>query len=158
MERFAAINDRYVSFLKSEISMHLFCYPGFTCGAVGRCNNSTNPICYSNCCSSSRLSVGLFSRESSFTGTCTPSGASASYSSTAGSTISAVRTHSFVPSTFTAAWVCFAKNRVSGYTSIQISLFPSFCDSSKISYSPQCRCTILILFTFSVVLYPVCPI
>ena len=119
MERFAAINDRYVSFLKSEISMHLFCYPGFTCGAVGRCNNSTNPIRYSNCCSSSRLSVGLFSRESSFTGTCTPSGASASYSSTAGSTISTVRLHSFVPSTFTAAWVCFARNRVSGFLSFR---------------------------------------
>ena len=103
MERFAAINDRYVSFLKSEISMHLFCYPGFTCGAVDRCNNSTNPIRYSNCYSSSRLSVGLFSRESSFTGTCTPSGACASYSSTAGSTISPVRTHSFVPSTLAAA-------------------------------------------------------
>ena len=158
MERFAAINDRYVSFLKSEISMHLFCYPGFTCGAVGRCNNSTNPVRYSNRCSTSWLSVRLFSRESSFTGTCTPSGASASYSSTAGSTIRFVLLHSFVPSTFTAAWVCFARNLVSGYTSIQISLFPSFWDSSNISCSPQCRCTILILFTFSFALYPVWPI
>ena len=40
----------------------------------------------------------------------------------------------------------------------RFSLFPSFWDSSKINCNPQCRCTILILFTFSVVLYPVWPI
>ena len=81
-----------------------------------------------------------------------------------GSTIPLVRTQSFVPSTFTAACVCLARNRVSGYTSIQISCpclsgsFPSFWDSSKISCRPQCKCTTLILFTFSFALYPVCPI
>ena len=86
-------------------------------------------------------------------GVCTSTEFLAPYSSTAGSLIPLVRTHSLVPSTFTAAWVCFAKNRVSGYTSIQISLFPSFWDSSKISCSPQCRCVISILFKLGIKIF-----
>ena len=62
--------------------------------------------CYSNNSS--------LSDEFSFIGFRTSPEACVSYSSTARSTIRVVRTHSFVPYTFTAAWVCLARNLVSG--------------------------------------------
>ena len=50
----------------------------------------------------------------------------------------------------------YASPETASADSYPLGIFPSFCDSSKINCSPQCRCTILILFTFFFPLYPVC--